>query len=100
MNPGHIDMRFAKPMDEELLHYAASNYSHIITVEDGTVVGGMGSGVLDFVSMNGYSAKVTVMGVPDKFIPHGTVAELHRMCGFDAEGIYQTIVKAFKNKDS
>jgi 1-deoxy-D-xylulose-5-phosphate synthase len=93
INPGHFDLRFVKPLDETLLHHIFSNYSKIITVEDGTILGGMGSAVLEFAADHGYSARVVRMGVPDKFIEQGTVPELHRLCGFDAEGIVSQVRK-------
>jgi 1-deoxy-D-xylulose-5-phosphate synthase len=83
----HFDLRFLKPLDEDLLHEVFSNFDKIVTVEDGSVMGGMGSAVLEFMSDHGYSAKVKRLGVPDQFIEQGTVAELHQACHFDADGI-------------
>ncbi|MCC8088384.1 MAG: 1-deoxy-D-xylulose-5-phosphate synthase [Rikenellaceae bacterium] len=95
----HIDLRFAKPLDEELLHYAGSKFSHIITVEDGVINGGIGSAVLEFLNGNGYKSKVHMLGVPDKFIPHGKISELHHICGYDTEGILNKIKEIYeKNK--
>ncbi|MGV3530364.1 MAG: 1-deoxy-D-xylulose-5-phosphate synthase [Flavisolibacter sp.] len=91
IEPAHYDMRFAKPLDEELLHEALSNYSKIITVEDGTVVGGFGSAVLEFMADNGYKNEVRILGIPDRIVEHGTPNELHRECGYDAEGIADTV---------
>jgi 1-deoxy-D-xylulose-5-phosphate synthase len=87
ISAAHYDLRFLKPIDEELLHEVFSKFNRIVTVEDGTVMGGMGSAVLEFMAAHGYSARVKILGVPDKFIEQGTVAELHRECGFDAGGI-------------
>lgn len=87
LNPGHYDMRFAKPIDEELLHEACMNYPKLITVEDGTVVGGFGSVVAEFLAINGYKNEIRILGIPDRIIEHGTPKELHRECGFDAEAI-------------
>ena len=87
----HYDMRFVKPIDEEILHDVGKNYKAVITIEDGTIVGGFGSAVLEFMSENGYSIKIKRLGVPDQFIDHGTPQELHRECGFDVEGIIKTV---------
>jgi 1-deoxy-D-xylulose-5-phosphate synthase len=87
----HIDMRFVKPMDEECLHRIFKTFSQIITVEDGVISGGFGSAVLEFMSEHGYSANIQRLGVPDRFIEQGTQQELYKECGFDAEGIYQTV---------
>ncbi len=87
----HYDMRFAKPIDEKLLHNIFNKFDKIITLEDGTVVGGFGSAVLEFMSKNNYSAKLVRLGIPDKFIEHGTQQELYKECGYDAESIYLEI---------
>jgi 1-deoxy-D-xylulose-5-phosphate synthase len=88
--PGHYDMRFVKPIDEALLHEVFANYQHVITVEDGTVVGGFGSAVVEFMAQHQYQAKVQVLGIPDRFVEHGTLKELHAECGYDADAIVQT----------
>jgi 1-deoxy-D-xylulose-5-phosphate synthase len=87
----HIDMRFVKPLDEECLHTIFKSFSQIITVEDGTITGGFGSSVLEFMSDHGYKANIRRLGVPDHFIEQGTQLELYKECGFDAEGIYQSV---------
>ncbi len=87
----HYDIRFLKPIDEDLLHEVFKNFSKIITLEDGTVVGGLGSAVLEFMADNGYSAKVKRLGVPDKFIEQGSVEDLHSECGCNAQGIIQAL---------
>jgi 1-deoxy-D-xylulose-5-phosphate synthase len=87
----HYDLRFLKPIDEALLHDVFKKFDKIVTVEDGAVQGGMGSAVLEFMADHGYSAKVVRLGIPDRFIEQGSVAELHRECGFDSEGIVQNI---------
>jgi 1-deoxy-D-xylulose-5-phosphate synthase len=87
INPAHYDMRFAKPLDEEMLHEVFANYSKIITVEDGTVVGGFGSAVLEFMNENGYKADVKIMGIPDRLVEHGTPKQLYDEIGIDANGI-------------
>ena len=91
ITPGHYDMRFAKPLDEALLHEACKNYSKIITVEDGTIKGGFGSAVLEFMAEHGYKNEVRILGIPDKLVEHGTPAELHRECGYDAVSIAATV---------
>ncbi len=87
----HIDMRFVKPLDEDCLHRVFKNFNHIITIEDGTVVGGFGSAIIEFMSEHGYKADIRRLGVPDRFIEQGTQQELYKECGFDADGIYQTV---------
>lgn len=100
INPAHYDMRFVKPLDEELLHEVFQRYQKIITVEDGTVTGGFGSAVLEFMAQHNYHAQVKILGVPDRIVEHGTVKELHRECGYDAQGIADTIREMMKNKVS
>jgi 1-deoxy-D-xylulose-5-phosphate synthase len=82
-------MRFVKPLDEALLHKVFGKYQKIITIEDGTIVGGLGSAVIEFMAENGYAATIKRLGVPDKFIDQGTQTELARDCGFDMENIRQ-----------
>lgn len=84
-------MRFLKPLDTELLHTVFKKFSKIITLEDGTTIGGLGSAVLEFMADHGYSAKVIRLGIPDHFIEHGSQQQLYRECGFDAEAIYNYI---------
>lgn len=83
----HYDMRYVKPLDEELLYSVFKKYSTIITVEDGTVQGGFGSAISEFASNNNYKNKIKILGVPDKFIHHGTVEELQKQCGLDVASI-------------
>ncbi len=89
--PAHYDMRFLKPLDSEMLHKIFQEYDHIITVEDGTIKGGFGSAVLEFMSDNGYALPVKRLGVPDTFIEHGSTEELYQLCGFDTYSIVQTV---------
>lgn len=89
----HYDLRFLKPIDEELLHEAGRHYRHIVTIEDGALQGGMGSAVLEFMSDHGYPVTLHRLGVPDRFIPHGPVADLHALCGIDLDGICSTLRK-------
>ncbi len=88
--PAHYDIRFVKPLDEALLHEVFARYSKIITVEDGTVVGGFGSAILEFMAVHGYKAEVKMLGIPDRIVEHGKPAELQRECGYDAEAIKET----------
>lgn len=89
--PAHFDMRFAKPLDEALLHEALLNYDKIITVEDGTVVGGFGGAVAEFMVNNGYKNELRILGIPDRIVEHGTPKELHRECEYDAIAIAETV---------
>jgi 1-deoxy-D-xylulose-5-phosphate synthase len=84
----HYDMRFVKPLDKECLHDIFKKFNSLITIEDGTVVGGFGSAVIEFMCENAYKAEVKRLGIPDKFIGHGTQKELYKECGFDPDGIY------------
>ena len=96
ITPGHYDMRFAKPLDEEMLHEVFSTYNKIITVEDGTVVGGIGSAILEFMADNGYKADVRSLGIPDRIVEHGSQKELHKECHYDAEAIATTAREMMK----
>ncbi|WP_315819922.1 transketolase C-terminal domain-containing protein [Paraflavitalea speifideaquila] len=98
LNPAHYDMRFAKPLDEALLHEVFSKFDRVITVEDGTVIGGFGSAVLEFMAQHNYRATVKMLGIPDRLVEHGTPKELHRECGYDAAGIAQTVREMMKDK--
>ena len=91
LNPAHYDMRFVKPLDEELLHEIFSKFKKVITIEDGCVMGGFGSAVLEWMSDHGYQAQVKRLGIPDEVIEHGEQMELHRECGFDPEGIANAV---------
>ncbi len=94
---GHYDMRFVKPLDEALLHEVFSNYSKIITVEDGCIQGGMGSAILEFMADHQYNAWIKRLGIPDQVIEHGEQSELHKECGFDADAIEQTVLMMLEN---
>ncbi len=89
----HYDMRFVKPIDEQLLAQIGKRFKHIITIEDGCLQGGFGSAILEWLNDNGLSTQVIRLGIPDRFIDHGTQAELYRECGIDAEGIYSAAKK-------
>lgn len=87
----HYDIRFAKPLDEELLHEVGKRFAKIITIEDGVLRGGVGEAITSFLNDNGYNTKVVRLGISDKFIEHGTLEQLHAICGFDKEGIIAKI---------
>ena len=87
INPAHYDMRFVKPLDEALLHEVFGKFSKIITIEDGTVVGGFGTAILEFMNEHGYKAQVKIMGIPDRLVEHGSPKELYHEIGLDANAI-------------
>jgi 1-deoxy-D-xylulose-5-phosphate synthase len=89
--PAHYDMRFAKPLDEVLLHDALKHYDKIITVEDGTIVGGFGSAVAEFMTAHGYKNDLRILGIPDRIVEHGTLKELHHECGYDSSAIAEAV---------
>ena len=93
-------MRFAKPLDEQLLHEVFSRYEKIITVEDGTVKGGFGSAILEFMNEHHYRVEIKILGIPDRLVEHGTPKELHRECGYDTEAIKDTVLVMMKGKVS
>jgi 1-deoxy-D-xylulose-5-phosphate synthase len=92
INPMHIDMRFLKPFDEKVVLKAAEKCNRIITIEDGTVIGGLFSAVSEFVASRSLNIKVEGLGIPDSFIEQGTVLELKAECGFDKAGILKAIM--------
>ena len=92
VHPSHYDMIFLKPIDVDLLEDACTKHKYIITVEDGTVIGGLGSAVLEYIYDRGYDCKVKRLGIPDNFIEQGKPAELYHLCGFDAEGIANAVI--------
>lgn len=89
----HYDIRFLKPMDEDMLHEIAQQFNHIVTIEDGVINGGFGSAVLEFMSDNNYNVQVKRLGIEDTFVEHGTPEELYTMLGLDADGIAKSIQK-------
>jgi 1-deoxy-D-xylulose-5-phosphate synthase len=86
-NIAHYDFSFVKPLDEKALKSIFNTFKTIITIEDGTVKGGFGSAILEFASENNYASKITVLGIPDEFIEHGTVAELQQYCKIDVKSL-------------
>jgi 1-deoxy-D-xylulose-5-phosphate synthase len=98
INPAHYDMRFVKPIDKDLLHEVFAKYSKIITIEDGTVLGGFGSAVLEFMNEYGYKADVKIMGIPDRLVEHGYPKELYSEIGLDANAIAAALREVMKEK--
>lgn len=98
INPAHYDMRFVKPLDETLLHEVFTKFDKVVTIEDGTVTGGFGSAVLEFMAKHNYKAQVRIMGIPDRIVEHGTLKELYRECEYDARAIADTVRDLLKEK--
>ena len=94
--PAHYDLRFAKPLDEELLHEVAKQYRYIITVEDGVKIGGVGSAILEWLHEAGYFIPVRRLGAPDIVVEHATQAEQYALCGYDAAHIELAVREAFE----
>ena len=88
IHPSHYDMRFVKPLDEKLLHKILKKHKFILTVEDGCIIGGFGSAILEFMSENNYSNSLQRLGIPDKIIEHGSQEELYKECNYDDLSIY------------
>jgi 1-deoxy-D-xylulose-5-phosphate synthase len=93
----HYDMRFVKPIDEEILHEVFTTYKKVITIEDGCIQAGFGSAVIEFMVDHNYKAEVKRLGIPDGIIEHGEQAELHRECGFDPDGIERSVVQMLES---
>jgi 1-deoxy-D-xylulose-5-phosphate synthase len=91
INIGHFDMRYAKPLDTELIDHVLENYSQVITIEDGTKLGGFGSAVAEYVAEKGAGVPVKIMGVPDEIVEHGTQRELHDEVGIGPRGIVEEV---------
>lgn len=89
---GHYNMIYLKPLDEALLHGVFKRYQRIITLEDGVINGGLASAVCEFAAQNGYTQQLIPLGLPDRFVTHGSVTELHKECGIDAESIAKMIL--------
>ncbi len=87
----HYDMRFAKPLDEALLHRVGSTVEAVITVEDGAIRGGVGEAIAAFFATNGYSPQIKILGIPDRFIEHATQRQLYAECGFDPQSIREIL---------
>jgi 1-deoxy-D-xylulose-5-phosphate synthase len=89
-------MRFAKPLDTELIDEICHTYEHIITIEDGTKLGGFGSAVAEYLADKPYHVPTTIMGVPDRIVEHGTQQELHQEVGLDPESIKEKVREVLK----
>jgi 1-deoxy-D-xylulose-5-phosphate synthase len=95
----HYDMRFVKPIDEIMLHEVFTKFKHVITVEDGCLMGGFGSAVIEFMADQKYQAEIVRLGIPDEYVHHGTQEELWADCRFDASAIISTVKKMVKYKE-
>lgn len=93
IHAAHYDLRFAKPLDDIMLHEVFGKFDKVITVEDGCIQGGVGSAVLEFMADHGYQSQVRRLGVPDRFVHHGTQMELYQECGYDPDAIAATAKK-------
>ena len=89
----HFDMRFVKPIDEIMLHEIFTKFKKVITIEDGCIMGGFGSAVIEFMVDQKYQSEVIRLGIPDQYIHHGTQKELWADCGYDTGGIVDTVIK-------
>ena len=87
----HYDMRFVKPLDEEMLHSIFKKFDKVITVEDGCLPGGFGSGIVEFMADHGYTSKVKRLGIPDRFVDHGTQQELWSECDYDTAAMIKAV---------
>ena len=92
-NPSHYDMRFVKPIDTEILDFVCKNFKKVITIEDGVISGGFGSAVLEYLNESEQNLPLKRLGIPDKFIEHGTQRELYKICGYDHISIVETVKK-------
>ena len=100
ISAAHYDMTFIKPIDEALLKEIAAKGCPVLTVEDGTIIGGLGSAVIEWMSGHGYTQVVERIGVPDRFVAQGTVAQLRALCGMDAQSIAAVITRLAKGGGS
>ena len=94
----HYDIRFLKPIDEDLLHEVLIRFGKVITVEDGTVTGGLGSAVSEFITDHQYNTQLVRLGIPDRFVEQGSIGELQKECGYDAKGIEQRAMNLIKSR--
>ena len=96
---GHYDMIYLKPIDEDILDEATRNYHSLITIEDGTVVGGLGSAVAEWMTRHDRTNRLRMLGVQDEFVHQGTVAELYERCGMDAQSLEKAIMQMLEQAD-
>jgi 1-deoxy-D-xylulose-5-phosphate synthase len=85
-------MIYLKPIDTSILHEVGKRFKHIITVENGVIAGGLGSAVAEFMAENGYTPRITRIGINDTFVEHGSIPQLYQLCGMDAESIATVII--------
>ncbi len=95
---GHYDMIYVKPIDEEILDEATKRYHSIITIEDGTVMGGLGSAVAEWLTRHDRTTRLRMLGVQDEFVHQGTVAQLYERCGMDAQSLEKTILSLMQKE--
>ena len=100
ISAAHFDMRFVKPIDKKLLTEVFQNFKIIVTIEDGVIQGGFGSAVLEFMAENNFSATVKLLGIPDKFIEHGSPEDLYRECGIDVKGITNSVIELIEKTEN
>ncbi len=100
INTQVVNMRFIKPMDNELLDEVANKFNKIITVEENSIAGGFGSGVIEYFADKNYKSDIKRLGLPDKFVDHGTQAELYKILGIDADGIYKNVKTFYEESNS
>ena len=100
IQPAHYDMRFVKPLDGAMLHEVFTRFDKVITVEDGCIVGGFGSAVTEWMTENNYQAQITRLGVPDRFVDHGTQQQLWAECGYDKDAIVAAVIDYVGEKAS
>jgi len=100
ISAAHFDMRFVKPIDKKLLTEVFKNFKIIVTIEDGVIQGGFGSAVLEFMAENNFSATVKLLGIPDKFIEHGSPEDLYRECGIDVKGITNSVMELIEKTEN
>ncbi len=98
IDPAHYDLRFVKPIDEDLLHEVFGKYNKILTVEDGTVVGGFGSAIMEFMAQHNYKVDIKILGIPDHLVEHGSLKELYRESEYDAKAIAEAVRVLLKEK--
>ena len=94
----HYDLRFVKPLDAVLLHEVFTKFKKVITVEDGCLMGGFGSAIIEFMVDQKYNSEIVRLGIPDEYVHHGTQEELWEVCGFDAKAIVKAIEKMLSIK--
>ena len=92
LSVAHYDLRFLKPLDDEMLHTIGQKFSRIVTIEDGVRMGGMGSAVLEWMEDHGYHPSIVRLGLPDAFVEHGSVGQLRHLVGLDADSMAQAIL--------